>query len=177
MSQEQFPFTLPTSLSLTVSAVFSSLFSPHMVAKMSSGSFRLPPHSLKYPVIMPPRILEEILISQLEPDANFSVIYCSQCVCVLRCFSCVQFFTTLWTVAYRVSLSMGFSRQEHWNSLPCPLQGNLPDPGIKPKSLMSPAVAGRFFTTETLLWRKGWLTLSRPGACAHLQCQKVGQLH
>ena len=40
---------------------------------------------------------------------------------------------------------IGFSRQEYWNGLPCPSPGDLPDPGIEP---MSPALAGRFFTTE-----------------------------
>ena len=43
---------------------------------------------------------------------------------------------------------MGFSRQEYWNGLPCPPPGNLPDPGIKLPSLMSPALAGGFFTTS-----------------------------
>ena len=42
---------------------------------------------------------------------------------------------------------MGFSRQEYWSGLLCPPPGDLPDPGIKPKSLTSPALAGRFFTT------------------------------
>ena len=46
------------------------------------------------------------------------------------------------------ALSMGFSRQEYWSGLPCPPPGDLPDPVIKPASLMSPALAGRFFTTE-----------------------------
>ena len=43
---------------------------------------------------------------------------------------------------------MGFSRQEYWGGLPCPLPGHLPDSGIEPVSLMSPALAGRFFTTS-----------------------------
>ena len=37
---------------------------------------------------------------------------------------------------------MGFSRQEHWNGLPCPPPGDLTNPGIKPTSLRSPALAG-----------------------------------
>jgi len=41
---------------------------------------------------------------------------------------------------------MGFSRQEYWSGLPCPPLGDLPDPGIEFASLMSPALAGRFFT-------------------------------
>ena len=39
-------------------------------------------------------------------------------------------------------LSMGFSRQEYWSGLPCPPPGDLPNPGIKPASLMSPALVG-----------------------------------
>ena len=43
---------------------------------------------------------------------------------------------------------MGFSRQEYWSGLPCPPPGDLLDSGIEPKSLMSPALAGGFFTTS-----------------------------
>ena len=39
-----------------------------------------------------------------------------------------------WTVACQAPLSMGFSRQEYWNGLPCPPPGDLPNPGIKPRS-------------------------------------------
>ena len=42
---------------------------------------------------------------------------------------------------------MEFSTQEYWSELPIPTPGTLPDPGIKPMSLMSPALAGQFFTT------------------------------
>ena len=45
---------------------------------------------------------------------------------------------------------MGFSRQEYWSGLPFPSPGNLPDPGVKPASLPSPALAGGFFTTTPL---------------------------
>ena len=38
--------------------------------------------------------------------------------------------------------------QGYWNGLPCPPPGDLPDPAIKPESLMSPALAGGFFTTN-----------------------------
>ena len=47
---------------------------------------------------------------------------------------------TPWTVAHQTPLSMRFSRQEHWNGLPCPPPGDLPDPGIELVSLMSPAL-------------------------------------
>ena len=45
-------------------------------------------------------------------------------------------------------LSMTFSRQEHWSELPWPLPGDLPNPGIKPTFLISPALAGTFYTTS-----------------------------
>ena len=50
---------------------------------------------------------------------------------------------------------MGFSRQEYWNGLPFPSPGNLPNPGIQPTS---PALAGRFFTTEPLRKPTDYLT-------------------
>ena len=53
-----------------------------------------------------------------------------------------------WTVAHQGPLSMGFSRHEYWSGLSCPPPGDLPDPGIKPASLASPALAGRLFTPE-----------------------------
>ena len=66
-------------------------------------------------------------------------------------FSHVQLFATPWTVAYQASPSMGSSRQEYWSGLPFPSPEDLPDPGIKPWSLMSPALAWVchwFFTTS-----------------------------
>ena len=68
-------------------------------------------------------------------------------VCVLSSFSHVQLFATPGTVAYQAPLPMGFSRQEHWSGLPFPAPGDLPDPGIETASLVSPALAGGFFTT------------------------------
>ena len=52
---------------------------------------------------------------------------------------------TPWTTVHQAPLSMGFSRQEYWSGLPFLSPGDLPKPGIKP---VSPALAGRFFTTE-----------------------------
>ena len=71
--------------------------------------------------------------------------------CVRAC--CLWLYATLWTVACQAPLSMKFSRQEYWSGLPCLPAWHLPDPGpdpgIEPTSLMSPALAGRFFTTST----------------------------
>ena len=65
------------------------------------------------------------------------------CVCVCVCvFSCVELLESTWAVA---PLSVGFSRQGYWSVLPFPSPGDLPDPGIEHTS---PALEGRFFTTE-----------------------------
>ena len=70
-----------------------------------------------------------------------------------------RLFGTLWTVDHQSPLSMGFSRQEYWSGSPCPSPGDLPDPGIEPKYLMSPELADGFFTTsdtwEALLEKQG----------------------
>ena len=52
------------------------------------------------------------------------------------------------TVARQAPLSMGCPRQEYWSGLPFPPPGDLSDPRIKPMSLVSPALPGRFFTIE-----------------------------
>ena len=82
----------------------------------------------------------------------------NECVCVLGCFSRVWLFVILWTVDQWAPLSMGFSRKGHWSGLPCPLPGDLPDPGIEPESLMPPALIGGSFTTNAA-WEgnKGYL--------------------
>ena len=52
----------------------------------------------------------------------------------VKLLSCVWLFATPWTVAYQAALSMEFSRQEDWIGLPFPSPGDLPDPGIEPRS-------------------------------------------
>ena len=76
-----------------------------------------------------------------------------------RSVSPVLLFATPWTVAYQAPLSMEFSRQEYWSGLSLPTLGNLPDLGIEPTSLASPALAGGFFTTSTT-WEALAITLS-----------------
>ena len=70
------------------------------------------------------------------------------CACMLSHFNCIQLFVTLWTVAFQAPLSMGLSRQEYWSGLPGPRPGDLPNPWMEPVFLMSPALAGGFFTTR-----------------------------
>ena len=66
---------------------------------------------------------------------------------MLSCFSHVRFFATLSTVAHQAPLSIGFFKQEYWRGLLFLSPGDLPGPGIEPTS---PALADRFFTTESL---------------------------
>ena len=60
----------------------------------------------------------------------------------------VPLFAIPWTIAHQASLSMGFSRQEHWSGLPFPSPGDLPAPGIKLASPVSPTLAGGFCITK-----------------------------
>ena len=84
------------------------------------------------------------------------------CLCML---SRVWLFVPPSTTAHQAPLSKGFPRQEYWSGLPRPPPGDLPNPRIEPTSLESPALAGRFFTTEPprkphfflrSLWFSGW---------------------
>ena len=66
---------------------------------------------------------------------------------MLSCFSCVELFATLWTVARQAPRSMKFSRQEWWNGLLCPPPGDLPYPGIEP---VSSALASGLLTSRAI---------------------------
>ena len=63
----------------------------------------------------------------------------------VKSLSRVRLFATPWTVAHQAPPSMGFSRQEYWSGLPFPSPGDLPDPGIEPRS---PALQADALTSE-----------------------------
>ena len=69
----------------------------------------------------------------------------------VKSLSRVRLFATPWTVAYQAPASMGFSRQEYWSELPFPSPGDLPDPGIEPRS---PA-----FQADALISEPGYLKI------------------
>ena len=71
----------------------------------------------------------------------------SMCICAKSLQLCPTLI--LWTVPCQAVLSMGFSKQEYWSGLPCSPPGDLLNSGIEPTSLMSPALAGGSFTTNT----------------------------
>ena len=100
-------------------------------------------------------VLYNFLLTRILPACHLS----SRPWCwVLSYFSCVCLFVTPWTVASQAPLSMGFSRQEYWSGLACPPPGDLPNPQSVPMSLTSPALAGRFFSTNTT-WEAPWFLL------------------
>ena len=70
------------------------------------------------------------------------------CMCVLSCSGMSNSLSPHGLVSCQAPLSMGFSRREYWSGLPFPPPGDLSDPGVKPMSSVSPALAGRLFTTE-----------------------------
>ena len=70
------------------------------------------------------------------------------CVCA-QSLSCVQLFTASQTVVQQAPLFMEFSQPKYWSRLPFSTPEDLPNPGIKPTCLMSPALAGGFFITST----------------------------
>ena len=70
------------------------------------------------------------------------------------CMLSARVSATPWTVVLQAPLPMGFSRQEYWSGLLVPTPGDLPDLGIEPTSLASPALARGLFTIRT-----AWETL------------------
>ena len=76
---------------------------------------------------------------------QFSLIVLKHAV---LCRSVTSASETLWTVVSQAPVTAGFSQEEYWSGWPFPSPRDLPNPGIEPASLASPALAGRLFTTE-----------------------------
>ena len=94
-------------------------------------------------------------------------------LCRLSSFSRVRVFAALWTVAHQAPLSMGFSRQEYWSGLPYPPPGDLPNSGIEPTSLRSPALPGGFFTTSATWEVDSRLPFMANECLAHIQITDI----
>ena len=77
---------------------------------------------------------EIVLEPLLKASGQWYQLWSKGGVFMLSCFSCVQFFAALWTVACQAPLSIEFSRQEYWSGLPFSSPGDLPGPGIEPAS-------------------------------------------
>ena len=98
-------------------------------------------------------------------------------LCLGLCSVAMSDFASLWTVAFQAPLSMGSSRQEYWSGWPCPPPGVLPDPGIKPESLTSPALEGQFFTTSATWEAPSLIIIPIKKNCTHLSrlCWDLGR--
>ena len=126
-----------------------------------------PPGDLPNPGIEPSSLVSPALPGRffttsapweaLMNDVHVCVRMC-RCVCALIH---VQLFATPWTIARQAPMSMGFLRHEYQSEFLFPSPVDLPDPGIRPASFSSPALAGRFFTTvpsgKPLEW-EGWIS-------------------
>ena len=77
---------------------------------------------------------------------NYMWLFKLKCVCVCV-LSCIWLFASPGTVAHQSPLSIEFSRQEYWSRSRFPTLGDLPNPGTRPMSFVSPALAGGYFTT------------------------------
>ena len=99
---------------------------------------------------------EALCVWYLKQSSKEKCLYVCVCVwvcvcemsCLCVCSRYLQLFGTLWTVTHQAPLSIGFSRQEYWNRLLFPSPVDLPNPDIKLKSPMSPALQADSLTAE-----------------------------
>ena len=106
---------------------------------------------------------------------HFSIFSLSVLTCVRAksLQSCPTLCDPLDCTDHQAPLSMGFSRQEYWSGFPCPPLRELPDPGIEPASLVSPELAGEFFTTSgtwEALGSNYLLTIAKKIVCPEYKC-------
>ena len=121
----------------------------------SSAVIPSPPLAL-FIVMLPKAHLT--LYTWMSGSISLPTIYLDLCVHVKLLQLCPALCHVM-DVTYQAPQSMGFSMQENWNGLPRPTLGDLPDPGIEPESLMSPALAGGLFTTNAT-WEAPFISIS-----------------
>ena len=85
-------------------------------------------------------------------------MWTSSHACVLSHFNRVQLFVTPMDCNPLDPSVHGILQARYWNGFLCPHPGDLPDPGMEPTLLMSPAQAGGFFTTSAT-WEVLWISL------------------
>ena len=126
---------------------------------MKSQSLEMRPRNQSFLKLLGDFNIED---KSLETTVYFtSVLSLEAYMWVVSHFSCVWLLAILWTIACQAPLSMGCSRQDTGVDYHAFLQGNLPDPWIKPTSLMSPALACRFFTTSAQMMSTSILSLDK----------------
>ena len=129
-------FKLAFSLS---SFTFKSLFSSSLLSAIRVGIICISEVA---------EILPGILIPACESSSPAFHITYSAGVQVCSIVKLCLILVTPWTIAHQTPRSMGFSRQEYQNGLPFPSPGSFPNPGVEPMFSTSPALAGKFFSTE-----------------------------
>ena len=97
----------------------------------------------------PPLCVKRQVVQGSNNIHRLEIIYTGSAVMV-RSRSVLSNSVTPWTIARWAPLCMEFSRQEYWSGLPFPTPGDLPNPEIEPMSVVSPVLAGRFFTMSHL---------------------------
>ena len=149
----KWPFSQPHSaLANSYSSCMDQVKGPFLQEAFSDGpsshqaqASSINPAPLDF-VVANPSLLFLLLSCAFLGTGTYLLISSFVCVCVCVCvYSVMSDSLILWTVAYQDPLSMEFYRQEYWNGLPFPSPGDLPNPGIEPTS---PALAGRFFTSQ-----------------------------
>ena len=92
-------------------------------------------------------LVKKITATKLKRIPCTYICIHSGCMCAKSLQSCLTLCNPM-DGSCQAPLSMGFSRQEYWSGLPFSSPGDLPNPGIEPTSLRSPALGGGFFTTS-----------------------------
>ena len=122
------------------------------------------PTSLAYPVWQ----TDSLPLSHLGGPFSCISHYLCDMLSWAKSLSRVRLFATPWTAAYQAPPSMGFFRQEYWSGLPFPSPGDLPNPGIKPRS---PTLRTNALPSEPP--GKPWDMLHLVKKEAHLTCLPV----
>ena len=128
---------------LSMTMVKNKKTDPQMKSLMLNPTWQNP--DLTWLVSASPR--NEVLNQSIRNQHNCKV-FCLIDSCA-RVLSRGQLFVTRWTVAHQASLSVGFPKQEYWPGLPLSTPGDLPTAEME---LVSPELAGRFFTTIPLCY-------------------------
>ena len=125
----------------TYSFVYFSILTVSMLS-----SYTISYHMIKNSLQVKP---EHQWKNQVNLNEMCSLVNSIIVIVVIWSLSCGQLFCHPTDCTLPGSSVHGISQQEHWSGLPFPPPGDLPNPGIEPASFMSPALAGRFFTTST----------------------------
>ena len=127
--------------------MYSTINSKKICMKMWNRTLEKKKHWEEYKIVDLLEWVSTWMSISLKQENIFMGQYTwTPCVCVNVCvLICVWFFPVLWTVGHQAPQSMVFSRQEYLHGWPFPVPGDFPDPGLKPESLVSSALADWLF--------------------------------